>query len=238
MSTISDWLDDFSGADTNTPQDATAIAYPADGVSDLGFVLRDIKTVARQESLNKGWHPDTLAANRVSNSVFSCADADAADYPAGTAVKMIGGSSNAYGWVKEISGHQFTIKPSGLVTAGFGITGVVFSAILPSSDPDNFDESYPKDIGSALPARMTQWGRVQISGNATVSVGVPLAKTEPDTDYRVLIQPVEVDTGPAANGAYRRVVGSKTTTSFVLTIDTAPGAGTTVYYEYAIFRGE
>ena len=61
---------------------------------------------------------------------------------------------------------------------------------------------------------------------------------EPDTDYRVMIQPVGVDSGPAANGAYRRVVGSKTTTSFVLTIDTAPGAGTTVYYEYAIFRGE
>ena len=128
--------------------------------------------------------------------------------------------------------------PRGLITVGFGITHVVFSALKPSSNPINEDIGYPVGVGSALPARMSQWGRVQISGNATTSITIPLAKTEPDTDYRVLVQAVGVDSGPAANGAYRRVVGSKTTTSFVLTIDTAPGAGTTVYYEYAIFRGE
>lgn len=235
MSTISDW---DTTAGNNDPQDSDSIAYPADGVSDLGFVIRDLKTVARQESLNKGWWPDVRAASRLSNNAFSCASVDGSDYPIGTAVKLIGGSSNAYGWIRDISGNDFTVKPSGLITVGFGITGVVFSALLPSSNADNFDQSYPQDIGSALPARMTQWGRIQISGNATTSVTVLLAKTEPDTDYRVLVQAVEVDSGPAANGAYRRVVGSKTTTSFVLTIDTAPGSGTTVYYEYAIFRGE
>lgn len=236
MSTISDW---DSVAANNDPANGNSIAYPADGVSDLGFVLRDLKKVARQESLNKGWEPDQQAASRISNSVFLCATASQGDYPSGTAVKLIGGSGNAYGWV---SGHptttRFTVTPSGLITVGFGLTHVVFSALLPGSAPDNALWDYPAGVGSPFPARMTQWAKVQISGNATTSITVPLAKTEPDTDYRVLVQAVGVDSGPAANGAYRRVVGSKTTTSFVLTIDTAPGAGTTVYYEYAIFRGE
>lgn len=240
MSTISDWVADYAAGDTNTPANSTGIAYPVDGSTDLGAVLRDIKKVLRAESLNKGWWPDQRAAVRIDDDTFSCASLpNATDYPAGTPVKLIGASSTAYGW---ISGHpaadEVEVTPAGQITAGFGITHVVFGAILPGSDPENAADSYPAGVGSALPARLSQWGRFQISGNSTVSVQVPLAKTEPDTDYRVMIQAVDVDSGPAANGAYRIDEISKATTSFTITIDAAPGAGTTVYYEYGIFRGE
>ena len=42
MSTISDWDAVGTGINLNDPLDGDSIAYPADGVSDLGFVLRCI----------------------------------------------------------------------------------------------------------------------------------------------------------------------------------------------------
>ncbi len=236
--TISDWFDDYTALDLNDPGNAEGIAYPVDGTTDLGAVIRDIKAVIRQESLNKGWWPDRRTANRVNNNTFRCVDVDGGDYPVGTAVKLIGSGGTAYGKVKSISGHDFTLNPSGLVTVAFGITHVVFSVCLPGSNPFNFDDGYPRDIGSPLPARLSQWGRFQISGNATTSVVVPLAKTEPNTSYRLITQAVEVDSGPAANGAYRVNAITKATNQFTFEIDAAPGVGTTVFYEYGVFRGE
>jgi len=239
MSTISDWLDDYTGADANEPANATDIAYPADGVSDLGFVLRDIKSVIRQESLNKGWWPDARAVTRISDDVFSCASAGRSDYPVGTAVKLIGSGGTVSGWV---AGHpasdRFTIAPLGQITVGFGVTHAVFSALLPNSDPVNADASYPRGVGSALPARLTQWARFRLRGNTDTQAVLPLAKVEPDTDYRVMVQAVEVNSGPAANGAYRVESIAKTTTDITVTVGAAPGSGTTVFYEYGIFRGE
>lgn len=238
MSTISTWLADYTGTDTNTPGDATGIAYPVDGSTDLGAVIRDIKAVLRAESLNKGWWPDQRAVSRVDDDTFSCATADETDYPSGTPVKLIGSGGTAYGWV---SGHpaadEFSVTPAGRVTAGFGITHVIFGAVLPGSSPENAAANYPAGVGSPLAARLTQWARFQISETNT-TVTVPLAKTESDTDYRVILQAVEVDSGPAANGAYRIIDVAKTTTTIEVTVDAAPGAGVTVYYEYGIFRGE
>lgn len=240
MSTISDWLDDYTGADANAPADATAIAYPVDGVSDLGFVLRDIKQVIRDESLNKGWEPDTRVAVRVDNDTFSCASLPnaATVYPSGTPVKLIGGSSTAYGWISRFpAADEVAVTPTGLITAGFGITHVIFGAILPGSDPFHAARGYPAGVGSAMPARLTQWGRFRLVGTDDEAV-LPLAKTEPDTDYRVMVQAVEVSAGPAANGAYRVESVVKTTTGITVTMGADPTPGTTVFYEYGIFRGE
>lgn len=236
MSTISDWLADYTAGDNNDPSNAEGVAYPVDGTTDLGAVLRDIKAVTRQESLNKGWWPDRRTATRVSGSVFTCVAVDGSDYPVGTAVKLIISGSPVYGHVSAISGNDFTVKPAGIVNPG--LTHVVFAAVLPGSSPFNFEDSYPADVGSPLPARLTQWGRFQISGNATTSVVVPLAKTEPNTNYRLLTQAVEVTSGPAANGAYRVNAITKATNQFTFEIDTPPGVGTTVFYEYGVFRGE
>lgn len=236
MSDISLWAADYTALDLNEPRNSTAIPYPVDGTDDLGAVLRDIKAVIRQESLNKGWEPDQYEATRVNDSRVVIGGVGGALnelYPVGTAVKLIGASSNAYGWISVVDSSSITLKPSGLVTVGFGITHVKFSVFLPSSSVANF-----VDIGSALPARMSQWGRFQINGNATTSVVVPLAKTEPNTNYRLIIQAVEVDAGPAENGAYRINAITKATNQFTFEIDTPPGVGTTVFYEYGVFRGE
>jgi len=238
LSDISLWAADYTALDLNEPRNSTGVAYPVDGTDDLGAVLRDIKAVIRQESLNKGWYPDKFPATRINDNTARCVDLDGSDYPVGTAVKLTGSGGTAYGWVKSISGHNFTLAPSGLVTVAFGVTEAEFSVFLPGSNVFNLQDGYPSGIGSPLPARLTQWGRFQISGNATTSVVVPLAKTEPNTNYRLLTQAVEVTSGPAANGAYRVNAITKATNQFTFEIDTPPGVGTTVFYEYGVFRGE
>ena len=40
MSTISDWLADYTAGDNNDPSNAEGVAYPVDGTTDLGAVLR------------------------------------------------------------------------------------------------------------------------------------------------------------------------------------------------------
>jgi hypothetical protein len=79
-----------------------------------------------------------------------------------------------------------------------------------------------------------------LSGDFTITdanVGVLLtwATPQPDTNYKVIIQPVSITGTPAAN-AY--IVATKTynTADFSATMLAAPGVGNSITYEYQLIR--
>lgn len=91
-------------------------------------------------------------------------------------------------------------------------------------------EVFPEYSGRENPP-----GRATIYGAAT-SVTVSLPETEPNTNYRVEIVSEAVTGSPAA-GSSRWRISAKTTTTFTITVETAPGAGTSVTFGYRILPG-
>jgi len=67
--------------------------------------------------------------------------------------------------------------------------------------------------------------------SATVNFGV----AQPDTNYRVIIQPISVVASPAS-GAFTIRTKTYGTSSFSFTIVAAPGVGNTVTYEWQLVR--
>lgn len=236
MSTISDWAADYGGADTNDPPASTPIPYPVvnDG-NGLAEKIRDIKSVIKAESQNKGWEPDAIAATRVSSSVFTIGTDIRELYPVGIAIKLDLGSTEEVVYLTEIdgTGMELTVSPASVAV---GLTHVTFSSIKPKSTPLRSAYGYPKNVGSPLPNRISQRARFQIS-ESTVTVSVPFMRTERSDDYELLLQAVDDDGGMAPNGAYRVIDVTKTATGFSMTIDAAPGAGVTMFWEYLVAWG-
>lgn len=77
-------------------------------------------------------------------------------------------------------------------------------------------------------------GRATITGAATTVVVTPGA-TEPDTSYRVLLG-VAISAGAPAAGSTRAYISAKTTTTFTITVEVAPGGVTAVDIDWEIFR--
>lgn len=238
MSTISDWLDDYTGGDTNVPASNTAIPFPANTTTDLGETLRDVKHVFRQESLNKGWQPDAVAATYVSNTSLTLTGDVGASYPPGTALKCALGNSTVYTWVQDVSvSGNTTIDVSSTVLTN-ALTTVTRSAFLPPSNPIASNEwDYPMGVGSALPPRVSQIGSFRMS-ETTNTATVPFTKVEPDTNYRVLIQLVDsvsLFAGSAYN-AQRFTSITKANSSMTVTLAAAPGGGNYCEFEFALLR--
>lgn len=255
MSTISDWKADYTGADTNIPQADTAIPFPPDGTTDLGAMLRDAKAVVRQESLNKGWEPDSWPAEFVDERTFRINTTTnlLALYPPDIAVKCDLGSSTVYSWVASARIAASDPSPGNPTLFDFALnasvltnslTTVTFSAFKPPSSVDRHISRisgltysiYPYGRGSALPQRVTQFGAFRVAGSAANSATVMLAREEFDTAYRLLLQTVD-STGSPADGAYRVVSVSRETDSIAVTFASAPGALAAIVWEYCIIRG-
>lgn len=236
MSTISDWLSDYTAGDTNFPQDAEPVPFPVDGHGDLGFVLRDIKANARQQTLDRLFEPDTRAATYIGTTSFSCAGNLLAMYPLGTAVQFVVAGGTVYSWTCNATFGAgvttFTISTAVLTNP---ITSVRFSALKPGSTAALAANGYTDGIGSPFPLRLGQRGQFQITDPGTTAA-VEFLHPEINTTYRVLIQAIS-QSGVSVNGAFRYNDITKTTTGFTLTIGQAPGGGVVNVYEYQIVRG-
>lgn len=80
----------------------------------------------------------------------------------------------------------------------------------------------------------------QISGTAVVSdpnnvVTITWATPQVDTDYRVIVQAIS-STGTPALGSFVIVAKAYTTTTFSFTLAAAPGAASSVTFEYQLIR--
>lgn len=237
MSSITDWKADYSGADLNVPADATAIPFPANTTTDLGETLRDTKAVIRQESLNKGWFPDAYTATFVNTTKFTVGSDITAFVTTGSAIKAALGANTVFTFARDVSyGAPNTSVIVGNAVLTNALTTVIGGAFRPPSNPlRNFQTGYPLGIGSSLPPYVSQLGRFMLK-QATTTVTVPFTKTEQDTNYRPLIQPVTFD-AYASLDALRITTISKATTSMDVTIAAAVGGTNQVEFEFALVRG-
>lgn len=234
MPSITDWKDDYGGADTNIPQSNTAIPFPANMTTDVGQLLRETKAVIRQESFNKGWEADAYVGG-IADPDHLTISAGTLDfttlYPPGTAVKCVLTASTVYSWVKAIS---FAVPNNFVTLTDPVLSGPTASVVFAAAKPSSLATPV---LGSALRPVLSQWGRFQISGNSTVQVTVPLVRKERDTNYRALIQTVGVAGGTAQDSAYVVTDVTKANTSIQVTVEEAPGTGITMFYEYGLVRG-
>lgn len=241
MSTISDWTTGYPSPDTNpAPLTGTSIPFPVSGSgTDLGAVIRDRKAVIRAESLNKGWYPDSVAATYVSTSRFTLAGDVHDEWPPGVAVKATLSGSTVYSWVADsvfIAGStRIDIADTGLDAT---LSVVTRGAILPGSTPVlDRGWDYPMGVGSPLPPRITQRGKFRIS-SGTLTVTVPLMRTERDTDYTPLLQVVDLGTASAyALDSFRVSSVTKGTSSFTVIIAGSHAEATPMTWEFCLVRG-
>jgi hypothetical protein len=235
MSTISDWEADYTGADTNVPASSTAIPFPANTTTDLGEVLRDTKAVIRSESLNKGWYPDSVAATYVSSTQFTLVGDVTDSWTPSVAVKL-NQSNTVYTWIKDVNlsgGNTDVIITNAALTNT--LTTVTRGAFMPPSTPSRSENfGYPMGTGSSIPPRVSQRGKFVVS-DSTNTVTVPFIRTEPDTNYRVLIQLVSSDLLVDLD-AQRFTTITKSTSNMALTLAAAPGASHTLEFEFALVR--
>jgi len=235
VSTISDWVADYTGADTNVPQSNTAIPFPANTTTDLGQTLRDMKAVIRQESLNKGWEPDPQSVTYVSNTTFTLVGDLVAEWTPGTAIKCDLGASEVQTWIADaqFGGANTTVTTTNAALANT-LVMVTRSAFKVSSTPTReVAWDYPMGFGTALPMRVTQRGRFHVSASAN-TVTVTFAKTEPNTNYRPLIQLMVTAADPTSNEAARIVGIVKSAANMALTF--AAADTDTRIFEYALVR--
>jgi len=93
------------------------------------------------------------------------------------------------------------------------------------------------NLANQQSAKHVASGTITISDAAATGAGTAFSAAQPDTNYVVLMQPVEAATGSPAAGAYRVQSIAKTTAGFTITLEAAPGAGTSVTYRYLVHRG-
>jgi uncharacterized membrane protein YcjF (UPF0283 family) len=74
-----------------------------------------------------------------------------------------------------------------------------------------------------------------VVSDSTNTVTVPFIRTEPDTNYRVLIQLVSSDLLVDLD-AQRFTTITKSTSNMALTLAAAPGASHTLEFEFALVR--
>lgn len=234
MSVITDWADDYTSADTNTPTSATAIPYPAAGTTDLGEVLRDVKKVIRTESLAKAWETTASNAAYVGTSTFTVAGNLIATYPAGMALNLNLNGTFVYTHTRGLSysAPNTTITTQRAVLNS-DLTEVKFSTILPASTPAM--GVYPADVSSSLPWKITQMGQFDVYATET-STYVGLPRTEYDGLYVVLLQPISESGGTATVSHYRVTEVSRSTTHFDPSFASSPGGSVRVRWEYCIVR--
>lgn len=235
--TISDWTDDYGGADANLPQGTDPIPDPVDGDYDVGAVLRDSKAVTRSESLNRMWEPDAITVTALSTTTFKKAGDYRTTYPLGTAVKMeLVSAAVVYSWIVNVSyaAGETTWEVASAVIA-VSITQMWFSSILPASSFARESATYGRGVGGPFPWRVTQRGEFQITDPATTVTAVFLYE-EPDTAYLPMVQPISQAGGAAPNGAFRITDITRTTTGFSMTIDAAPSPATSMLWEFLIVR--
>ncbi len=236
--TISDWTDDYGGADANLPQSGDPIPSPVDGTYDVGAVLRDSKAVTRTETLNRGWEPDALGSiTGLSTTTFKKTGDYRTTYPLGTAVKIQHADLTiVYSWIVGVSyaAGETTWEVASAVITG-PILYVWFSSLLPGSSYAREYATYGRGVGGPFPWRVTQRGEFQITDPA-VSVTTVFLYEEPDNDYLPMIQPISQAGGAAPNGAFRIISVTRTTTGFTMTIDAPPNPATSMLWEYLIVR--
>lgn len=238
MSSISDWTDDYGGADANLPQSADPIPVPVDGDYDVGAVLRDSKAVTRGETLNRQWEPDPIGSvTSLTSTTFKATGDYRTVYPLGTAVKIEHADTTVvYSW---IVGATFAAGETTWTIASAVVTGpilyITFSGILPGSSFARESVTYGRGVGGPFPWRVTQRGEFQITDPATTVTAVFLYE-EPDTSYLPMVQPISQAGGAAPNGAFRITDITRTTTGFSMTIDAAPSPATSMLWEFLIVR--
>lgn len=236
--TITDWKDDYGGADANLPQGGDPIPVPVDGTYDVGAVLRDSKAVTRLESLNRQWEPDAIGSvTALTATTFKVTGDYRTVYPLGTAVKIeLATSDIVYSWIVGVSygAGETTWEVASAVVAG-PILQVTFSGLLPGSSFARESATYGRGVGGPFPWRVTQRGEFQITDPAT-TVTVVFLYEEPDTSYLPMVQSISQSGGTAPNGAFRIVDITRTTTGFSMTLDAAPSPATSMIWEFLIVR--
>lgn len=237
MSTIEDWINDYTGADTNDPADAANIT------TTLDDTIRDLKANIRTESLRKGFEADAYDASRISNFVIQIDGVDLRDtYHPGMAVKVLDGAAIKGGFIASmtLSGsdtrltlYDVRTDKGAATTLTASVTKAWFSVYTVRGEQSAMaTHSYP-DLPLLLPRRF-QSATITIGGTA-VTGGTYLAFPEPNTQYYVAAQVVGTN-GDVNDGSLyvRRVTKSTTTVSIRLYDD--PGSGTSVTWQIVVYR--
>jgi hypothetical protein len=136
-----------------------------------------------------------------------------------------------------------------------GVTGGYFLNDLEESQSGDFDPSTLPDPATSTIARAQQtaneaytlaaqarqialaaqgvFGTITVS-DANATADVTFSSAVSNTNYIVTFTPVISKTGSPASGAFQITELAKTTTKFTITLAAAPGAGTSVTYQYRI----
>lgn len=130
-------------------------------------------------------------------------------------------------WVWQF--YQATVIQSGLLDPAF------------QSDPGTFDPNNLPDPSNTSIARAQDTANhafrdlPQLLGQATLSntnntITFTFTSAQANASYSVIVQPVGF-TGSPNSGAFIVIEVSKTETAFTVTLDSSPGAGTSVTYD-------
>jgi hypothetical protein len=115
-----------------------------------------------------------------------------------------------------------------LITGGFNITGRAKNAYSGSTLINT------NGISSTSVDAKNLTGQVTISGTDVNAVET-FAVAETDTDYNIIASSSSITGGPN-NGAYVVQTIDKTTTNFTISVTAAPGAGTSVTFDWILVR--
>lgn len=234
---VKDWTDDYDAGDSTLPGQTTPIPFPADGTTDVGFIIRETKAGVREYSNGRGWQIEELTVTWLTSTTFKVATDYRALIPTGTAVRIVLAASTVYSWVIALSwdGADTTLTIADAVATN-PITTVTFSAVLPQGSHARSLAGYTDDVGSVFPTRVTQRGEFFFTGGSPTTMTVPLLLEEYDANYKVLVQAVATS-GASALGAYRILKITPATDGFEIEFDNDPGGSVVNTYEYVVVRG-
>jgi hypothetical protein len=238
VSEITDWEDDFSGADTNLPQGPDDPGSTGQDTS-LGAFLREMKSVIRRLSVDMAFG-DPMVATRISDTEIQVPSADLrATVGNGQLLVVQLAASEVYAYANTVAfsspNSQITLLfPTAVVDAS--IESVRFSQFQPKTDEFQRYNSTDPRIPAPYPFH-GGWVQAQVGaiGVANSYIVVDLPWVMPSTNYRAFLTAF-YDTGVTAGTAIcqTRAV-TKTTTRVTFQLVEAIAGGTVPYYEVFVW---
>jgi hypothetical protein len=232
---IDDWVSDFTGGDTNDPQNGDTPA--------LGTELREVKAVIRGESLNKWFESTKIEVTYDSGgNTFLVPQAEldmppSLDPQPGEVLLLTQTGEPAEFWAvvteRVLVSTDVAITVATGVTLDADLTHMRRSIFRPDPHPANLNYATQFKRVSPLPAQIfTTYNRCD-GTNQTFTLGTPFF-IPAALNYRVFCTPV--DSSLAANAGAYRVRGINKSTSIVeITLNDAPGSGEWVNWMVTFF---
>lgn len=230
-SDIYDWVDDYEGADTNTPQGSENPGETGE-VNSLGAYLREVKSVLRRFSVD-GYLDDPRIASRVSDTSILVPNVDLrVTVGIGQFLEVNLGSSLVYAYVNSISYSA----PHSTVTLLFptGVVTVTCESVRFSQFQPKMDEFQAYNGTSVVSGNVSPYpfhgGWVQCVGTVVTGwIVCPLPWVMPSTDY-VAFLTCFIDSGVTAGTSlcptYRV---DKATNQVAFKLVQPPGGATPAY---------